>query len=151
MLIVYVDTDATMQERVSETLQTDHRVVTFAELFEAYKWIKHNDVPDVIVTEMDVDASMGLQSLHFLKSKAKLKQTHLIGFTQEPGNFTELVLSEGAAALFAKENLLDHLMSYVHAVSTPKRAAKTLRDVVTVRNGKQALGKTVGKRTAVKE
>src|SRR5688572_26527911 len=117
MLIIYVDTDSAMQERLSETFRQTHRVMLFAELFEAYKWIKHNEIPDVIVTEMDVDASTGLQSLRFLQSKAKLKHTHLIGFTHQPGDYESLVLSEGASALFPKENLVDNLSSYIGFVS----------------------------------
>src|SRR5881394_1555016 len=105
MLIIYIDSDLSMQERLSEKFSTGHRVLSFAELFEAYKWIKHNEIPDVIVTEMDVENSMGLQALKFLQSKAKLKQTHKIGFTLLPGDYTDLVVSEGASALFAKEEL----------------------------------------------
>jgi hypothetical protein len=59
MLIVYIDPDIQMQERVMETVKPAHNVVTFAELYEAYKWIKRNDIPDVIVTEMDVESSTG--------------------------------------------------------------------------------------------
>ena len=147
MLIVYVDSDATMQERLSDTFRQTHRVLAFNELFEAYKWIKHNDIPDVIVTEMDVDASMGLQSLRFLQSKAKLKQTHLIGYTQQPGNYTDLVVSEGAAALFAKELLIDELTAYVNYLNTNTRKAKTLNDVAAAR-GKKEIAKQTRKRTA---
>jgi len=146
MFIVYVDTDAAMHERMTDTFRQTHRVLSFAELFEAYKWIKHNDIPDVIVTEMDVDASTGLQSLRFLQSKAKLKQTHLVGFTHQPGNYTDLLLSEGAAALFAKANLIDELSAYLQFISAARPKAKTLRDVEEAR-GRKPVAKATRKQT----
>jgi DNA-binding NtrC family response regulator len=139
MLIVFVDTDADMQQRLAESLSPKHQIVAFAELYEAYKWIKHNDIPDVIVTEMDVESSMGLQSLRFLQSKAKLKQTHLLGFTHQPGNYADLVKSEGAAGLFAKNSLVEELSSYINvAANNDSVKGKTLQDVETARGLKKA-------------
>ena len=137
MLIIYVDSDANMQERLADVLGTGHRLVSFAELYEAYKWIKHNDVPDMIITEMDLENSMGLQSLRFLQSKAKLKQTHLVGFTHQAVAYAELLISEGAAALFPKETLPENMASYIKATTGGSRKNKTLKDIETARGLKK--------------
>ncbi|HZG00284.1 MAG TPA: response regulator [Chitinophagales bacterium] len=135
MLIVYVDTDTQMHERIAESFyQQPHNVVSFSELFEAYKWIKRNEIPDVIVTEMDVESSTGLQALKFLLTKAKLKQTRIVGYANAGvDRYSDLAMAEGASTLLAKTELPDQLAAYVKRISAPAPKAKTLRDVEKAR------------------
>lgn len=137
MLIVYVDPDIQMHERIAESFrQEPHNVVSFAELYEAYKWIKRNEIPDVIVTEMDVESSTGLQALKFLLTKAKLKETRIVGYADGGvDRYADLAVAEGAAWLFPKNDLPEQLSVYVKKMTGSKKA-KTLRDV------EQARGKT---------
>ena len=139
MLIVYVDTDTQMHERIAESFyQQPHNVVSFSELFEAYKWIKRNEIPDVIVTEMDVESSTGLQALKFLLTKAKLKQTRIVGYANAGvDRYADLAVAEGASLLLPKAELPEQLASYVKRLSAPATKAKTLRDVEKAR-GKTA-------------
>ena len=135
MLIVYVDTDTQMHERVAESFyQQPHNVVSFAELFEAYKWIKRNEIPDVIVTEMDVESSTGLQALKFLLTKAKLKQTRIVGYANGGvDRYADLAVAEGASTLINKTDLPEQLAAYVKHISPPAAKAKSLRDVQKAR------------------
>ena len=135
MLIVYVDTDTQMHERVAESFyQQPHNVVSFSELFEAYKWIKRNEIPDVIVTEMDVESSTGLQALKFLLTKAKLKQTRIVGYANGGvDRYADLAVAEGASTLIAKTELPEQLAAYVNHIAAPPPKAKTLRDVEKAR------------------
>lgn len=122
-----------MQQRIAESFQQPaHNVVSFSELYEAYKWIKRNEIPDVIVTEMDVESSTGLQALKFLLTKAKLKETHIVGFA-EGDRYADLAVAEGAALLLTRNDLPEQLSDYVKKLSGGAKKAKTLRDVQTAR------------------
>jgi DNA-binding NtrC family response regulator len=133
MLIVYIDQDIEMQQHIADSLKSTHDVVTFAELFEAYKWIRRNKIPEVIITEIDVESSTGLQELKFLLTKAKLKNTRIIGYAhQGVETYADLAVSEGAHALYPKSELAKNLT----ALFGIKRKSKTLRDVEQVRGKK---------------
>ncbi len=152
MLIVYVDTDTQMQERIAESFyQQPHNVVSFSELYEAYKWIKRNEIPDVIVTEMDVESSTGLQALKFLLTKAKLKQTRIVGYANAAvERYTDLAVAEGASTLFVKTELPEQLSAYVKRLSAPPTKAKSLRDIEKARGKPSAVTPEAAAARAVK-
>jgi DNA-binding NtrC family response regulator len=132
MLVVYIDDDIQMHERVTDSLKPAYNVMAFPELYEAYKWIKRNEIPDVIVTEMDIESSTGLQALKFLLTKAKLKNTRIVGYAhQGVDTYADLAVSEGAAALFFKNDLVESLSNLLGI-----KRKKTLHDVARARGKK---------------
>lgn len=127
MTIIYIDTDTEMQNRVSEMFKHSHSVFLFSELYEAYKWIKKNEIPDMIVTEIDIESSMGLQALKFLASKSKLKATNLIGYVSNLNpEYKSLAISEGADEIFSKNVLIENLSSYLKFIEKKKDTEKRL-------------------------
>ena len=116
MMIVFVNPDKALRETFMQTFHQTSKVFCFGDMFEAYKWIKrHDKSPDVIITEVDLQDPSGLQTLKFLETKSKLKETKLIAFTPEPPAKEEisLVVSEGADAVFSTPTLLQDISSYL--------------------------------------
>ncbi len=116
MKIVVVDSDKSFVKEVEESFKRTNRVTVFSEMFEAYKWMRSDEnVPDIIVIEIDFHLPTGLQTLKFLLTKSKLKNTHIIGFTHHTLSDTEkkLIISEGAAEVFEKKNIVSGLSAYL--------------------------------------
>lgn len=128
MKVVVVDNDKTFVKEIEESFKKTHRIFTFSEMFEAYKWMKFDEnIPDVIVAEIDLHQPTGLQTLKFLLTKSKLKNTHIVGFTNHalPDNEKQLITSEGASEVFEKKNLVSGLSTYLKYLSelAPKNKA----------------------------
>ena len=116
MMIVFVNQDKVLRESFLQTFQQTNKVYCFAEMFEAYKWIKRYEVPpSLIITEVDLLDPSGLQTLKFLETKSKLKDTKLSAFTPEQVEREQisLVVSEGADAVFSKPTLMSEVSSYI--------------------------------------
>jgi len=130
MKIIVVDSDKNFIKEVEESFKRTNRVTTFTEMFEAYKWMKPDEnIPDVIVIEIDLHQPTGLQTLKFLLTKTKLKNIHIIGFTHHAlsENEKNLILSEGASEVFEKKNVLSGLstyLKYLSDLSVKQKAAK---------------------------
>ncbi len=123
MTIVFVNQDKILRESFLETFQQTNKVYCFNEMFEAYKWMKKSLVPpNMIVTEVDLVDPSGLQSLKFLETKSKLKDTLLIAFTPENIERDQIsyVVSEGADAVFSKPTLLSDMSSYLKFLESPR-------------------------------
>ena len=128
MKIIFVDTDKTFSKEFEESFKRTNRVTTFPEMFEAYKWMKADEnTPDIIVTEIDLYQPTGLQSLKFLLTKSKLKNTYIVGFTQHSMSESEkkLILSEGASEVFEKNKLVSGFSAYLKFLSDPNIKQKS--------------------------
>ena len=127
MMIIFVNHDKTLRETFMNTFHQTSKVFCFSEMFEAYKWIKrHDKSPDVIITEVDLQDPSGLQTLKFLETKSKLKETKLIAFTTEPAAKEEIsfVVSEGADAVFSTQSLLSDVSSYLKYLESTSTSTK---------------------------
>ena len=122
MKIVFVDTEKAFVKEFEESFKLTNRVSIFNDMLDAYKWIKIDEnIPEVIVTELDINESTGLQSLKFLLTKSKLKNTAIVGFTNHEMDENEknLILNEGASEVFEKKNLISGLSTYLKYLSDP--------------------------------
>ncbi len=127
-MIVFVNHDKGLRETFMNTFHQTSKVFCFGDMFEAYKWIrKHDKSPDVIITEVDLQDPSGLQTLKFLETKSKLKETKLIAFTPEPAAKEEisLVVSEGADAVFTTATLLSDVSSYLKYLESTSTSTKS--------------------------
>ncbi|GDX53016.1 hypothetical protein LBMAG27_20630 [Bacteroidota bacterium] len=127
MIIVFVNPDKILRDSFLQTFQQTNKVYSFTEMFDAYKWIKRNEVPpNLIITEVDLLDPSGLQSLKFLETKSKLKDTKLIAFTPEQVEKEQisLVVSEGADAVFSKPTLFNEVSSYIKYLESPGTVSK---------------------------
>jgi len=126
-MIVFVNQDKALRESFMQTFHQTSKVFCFGDMFEAYKWIRrHDKSPEIIITEVDLQDPSGLQTLKFLETKSKLKETKLIAFTPEPAEKDEisLVVSEGADAVFSTPTLLKDVSSYLKYLESTSTSTK---------------------------
>jgi DNA-binding NarL/FixJ family response regulator len=112
-----------MHEKVKEVLMHSHRIECFETLYEAYKWIKRNQIPDIIITDFEMDQPTQLQSIKFLQTKVKLKNTKMIGYSDVVNaDYLRLALTHKASRLFLKSELISGLIDYLNLLSSPAAA-----------------------------
>ncbi len=131
MMVVFVNQDKNLQESFIKAFQKTNNVHCFNEMFEAYKWIKRtNKSPNIIISEVNLSDPSGMQSLKFLVTKNKLKETRHIVVTNTQPEREELsyILSEGAAAVFSKDTCLTDISAYFKYLDSPG-AIKTERKI----------------------
>lgn len=147
MLILYIDTDISMHNQVREALIEKHRVETFENLYEGYKWIKANEVPDIIITDFEMDQPTQLQSIKFLQSKVKLKQVKMIGYSDVVNSdYLRLAITHRATRLFPKNELISMLTDYL----SKSQLSKPLQDEFVPENSTRSLG-ILTKRAAMRK
>lgn len=147
MLILYIDTDLVVQEKIKEVLIGSHRIECFGTLYEAYKWIKRNQIPDIIITDFEMDQPSQMQSIKFLQTKSKLRNTKMIGYSDSiNADFIRLAITHGAANLFAKSELIKELLNYLNILSVNK---KSKTEAFKPENSTRSLG-ILTKRIALK-
>lgn len=147
MLILYIDNDISMQEQVRQALMENHRIETFENLYDGYKWIKSNEIPDIIITDFEMDQPTQLQSIKFLQSKAKLRHVKMIGYSDVVNaDYLRLAITHRATRLFAKSELLPGLIEYVNKLTS----AKPVQEEFVPENSTRSLG-ILTKRAAMRK
>lgn len=146
MLILYIDTDLSMQHQIKEALMDNHRVEVFENLYDGYKWIKANEVPDIIITDFEMDQPTQLQSIKFLQSKVKLKRVKMIGYSEVVNSdYLRLAITHRATRLFPKSELIPLLKEYLE-----KSVDKTAPEEFVPENSTRSLG-ILTKRAAMRK
>ncbi len=147
MLILYIDTDIVMHEKIKEVFLHAHRVECFETLYEAYKWTKRNQTPDIIITDFEMDHPTQLQSIKFLQTKVKLKNTKMIGYSDVVNaDYLRLAITHRASRLFSKSELISGLIDYLNMLSSPT----SIKEDFVPENSTRSLG-VLTKRVSLKK
>ncbi len=124
MLILYIDTDTEMQTKIRESSLDSYAIECFENLYDAYKWIKRNQIPDYIITDFEMDQPTQLQSIKFLLTKIRLRNTKMIGYSENVNaEYVRLAMMHKAVRLFAKSELIPALKDYLNMVKSSKLTA----------------------------
>ncbi len=126
-MIVFVNNDMGLQELFFHTFHQTNQVFCFSDMYDAYKWAKKNKKsPSIIISEVDLQDPSGLQAIKFLETKNNFKNTRLVAFTlgQVEKEEINLIISEGADAVFSRQTLLNDISSYLKYIKSTQSKNK---------------------------
>lgn len=83
MKIIYVNKDASQRDSFKDTF-TKHQVHCFNDLFSAYQSMRNDNVPDILVTEVDATVDPTVDTLHIIRAKTNFRKTIVVGYTNKP-------------------------------------------------------------------
>ena len=147
MLIIFVDTNLELQNKVQQTFKFTHNVQIFSEVLDSYKWIKKNQVPDIFISEINLDDSMGFQAINFFQTKVKLKNTDFIGFSDNVrAEQKSYAKAEGVAELFNRTDLIQEVATFI---KYKERQDKNSNKKLLVALDTKGSSKTVSKKVSL--
>ena len=80
---MYVNKDSSQRDSFKDTF-TKHQVYCFNDLFSAYQSMLNDNVPDILVTEVDAIIDPTLDTLHIIRAKTNFRKTIVVGYTHKP-------------------------------------------------------------------
>lgn len=83
MKIIYVNNNPSLQEGFENSFPK-HQVTVFTELLQAYQWMSNDNIPDILVTEIDSKIDPSVNLLSVIRSNKAYSKTIVVGYTNCP-------------------------------------------------------------------
>lgn len=83
MKIVYINPSIEQQDLFKSAF-TRHEVVCFNDLFSGFQWMRQDNFPDILISEIDPVIDPSNDTMKIIRSKPAFRKTIIIGYSQKP-------------------------------------------------------------------
>ena len=118
MRILTVDDSASMRKMISFTLQSaGFDVIEKSDGLEAYEWAKQNEVPDLVLADINMPVMDGITLIKNLRALQSYKYTPILVLTTDSSSERKMQgKAIGATGWIVKPFNPDQLVSTIHKV-----------------------------------
>ncbi len=133
MKIVYINKDTKHQETFKSAFLR-HHVECFADLFSAYQWMRNDQIPDILVTEIDANVDPTIDTIQIIRSKPLFRKTILLGYTTNPNkNNSNHIFNDGFLDIVDSSKITTTVFQVVH-LFTQKHGKTSLTSLYSKRS-----------------
>ncbi len=116
MKIVYINPDKEKEDAFTHAL-SKHQVFCFSDLNSGYRWMRENNIPDILVTGVQNEQDADIMRL--IRSKPQFRKTIILGYALQPDrNQLNKYLSEGYLDVVSEEKIVTTVFQVIHLFST---------------------------------
>ena len=114
MKIVYIHPQVAAQEKLEEAFPK-HQVKSFADLESAFDFMRHDQIPDILVTPVYTPAEVAGETMKIIRAKPAFRKTIIIGYSDKPdrSNLTQF-LNAGYLDVVATEKVVTTVFQVIH-------------------------------------
>ena len=117
MKIVYINSSTELQEQFANAFPK-HEVNCFTDLFAGFQWMKNENIPDILITEIDPHIDPSSDTMKIIRSKPVFRKMIIIGYSKSPDRSKiNQYLQEGYLDVVPLEKVTTTVFQVIHLFS----------------------------------